>query len=508
MKIFKFIPFLIIAQFTACAHDTKKTTVNTLTVNKESPQWWYQQGEAKVKELAQQNSYPKKAKNVILFIGDGMNISTITAARILQGQQQGGTGEENQLSFEKFPHTALSKTYNTNLQTSDSAGTMSAMMTGVKTKGGVISVDSGINVADCESGKGHERMTLLELAEKKGMSTGVVSTAKITHATPAATYAHAVSRDWETDSDIPKKQRNKGCKDIAQQLIEFPYGDGIEVALGGGRKNFLPKSSNDPEYPLVTGSRKDKRDLTQEWINKYSNAQVIWNKEQFDKIDSQKIKHLLGLFEPSHMQYEHDRPKDIAGEPSLTDMTKTSLQILKNSEKPFFLMVEAGRIDHGHHAGNAFRALTDTIELSNAVKIAVDKVDLNETLIIVTADHSHTFNIGGYPERGNPILGIVKTPDEAGNLIGHIAKDAQDKPYTTLSYANGPGYIDGDNRPDLTHVDTANPDYRQAAAIPKHSETHSGEDVIIYAIGAGSQTVHGTIEQNVIYHIMRFALGL
>lgn len=170
-------------------------------------------------------------------------------------------------------------------------------------------------------------------------------------------------------------------------------------------------------------------------------------------------------------------------------------------------MVEAGRIDHSHHAGNAFRALTDTIELSNAVKVALENVNLEETLIIVTSDHSHTFNMAGYPERGNPILGIVKTPDEAGKLIGHLAKDTQDKPYTTLSYANGPGYVNGDKRPNLTHVDTTAPDYKQAAAIPMYSETHSGEDVAIYATGAGSQTVHGTIEQNVIYHIMKYALN-
>ncbi len=169
-------------------------------------------------------------------------------------------------------------------------------------------------------------------------------------------------------------------------------------------------------------------------------------------------------------------------------------------------MVEAGRIDHGHHAGNAYRALTDTIELSKAVRTALKNVDLEETLIIVTADHSHTFNMAGYPQRGNPILGVVKVPDSAGNFVGHISKDAQGKSYTTLSYANGPGYVNGDLRPDLTHVDTINPDYRQAAIVPLKSETHSGEDVAIYAIGAGSQTVHGTLEQNVIYHIMKYAL--
>ncbi len=491
----------------------KPKTVQTQTQKKpapikESPNWWYQQGEGKVYQLAKENPFPKKAKNVILFIGDGMNISTITAARILEGQIKGETGEENQLSFEKFPQTALSKTYNTNLQTPDSAGTMSAMMTGVKTKAGVISVDGEVNNGDCDSGKKHSRMTLLELAEINGMSTGVVSTAKITHATPAATYAHSVSRGWEADSDIPKAEREKGCKDIATQLIEFSYGDGLEVALGGGRRNFLPKDAVDPEYPIWYGARQDKRNLMDEWVNKYPSAKSIWNKTQFDAIDTKITKHLLGVFEPSHMQYEQDRKNDPAGEPSLSEMTSKSLEILKNSNKPFFLMVEAGRIDHGHHAGNAYRALTDTIELSNAVKVALEQIDLSETLIIVTADHSHTFNISGYPQRGNPILGLVKQPNDSGEMVGELAKDAQGKPYTTLSYANGPGYVNGDERPDLTHVDTQSPDYKQAATIPHMSETHSGEDVAIYATGAGSYTVHGTLEQNVIFHIMKHALQI
>ena len=507
MNLTKTLPILFIINFTTYAYNPVATSkIDEHETVKESPQWWYEQGQDKVMQLAKNNHFPKHAKNVILFIGDGMNISTITAARIFEGQARGEYGEDNQLSFEKFPQTALAKTYNTNLQTPDSAGTMSAMMTGVKTKGGVISVDGDVDLGDCASGIGHERMTLLEWAENNSMVTGVVSTARLTHATPAATYAHAVSRGWEADSDIPKVERDKGCKDIAVQLIEFPYGDGLEVAMGGGRRNFLPSNESDPEYSTKKGSRIDNRNLMNEWKAKYKDAEVVWNKKQFKQVKANKTKHLLALFEPSHMQYEHDRKNDKAGEPSLHAMTKKALKVLKNSDKPFFLMVESGRIDHAHHAGNAYRALKDTVELSNAVRTALKNVNLDETLVIVTADHSHTFNMAGYPQRGNPILGIVKVPDDAGNLIGHIAKDAQDKPYTTLSYANGPGYVNGDKRPDLTHVDTTNPDYRQAATIPKISETHSGEDVVVYATGAGSQTVHGTIEQNVIYHIMKYAL--
>jgi alkaline phosphatase len=507
IRFVHYIPFVFFISFQGCAHETKQVS-DALAYQKESPKWWYQQGEEKVKQLLKESPYPQKAKNVILFLGDGMNISTITAARILQGQQRGESGEENQLSFEKFPQTALAKTYNTNQQTADSAGTMSAIMTGVKTKSGVISVDGMVDNGDCHSGKGHHVMTLLEMAEKSGMATGVVTTARLTHATPAATYAHSVSRHWEADSDIPRKERNKACKDIARQLIEFPYGDGLEVAMGGGRINYLPRELADPEYSSINGKRLDKRNLMDEWNSKYKNAITVWNKKQFDAINVNTTQHLLGLFEPGHMQYEHDKPHDKAGEPTLSEMTATSLAILKNSKKPFFLMIEAGRIDHGHHAGNAYRALTETVELSDTVEQVLQNIDLNETLVIVTADHSHTFNIAGYPQRGNPILGLVKTVNSAGNPSAIIAKDAQNKPYTTLSYANGPGYVNGDKRPDLTHVDVESPDYKQAAIIPRESETHSGEDVVIYATGAGSQSVHGTLEQNVIFHIMKYVLEL
>ena len=115
-------------------------------------------------------------------------------------------------------------------------------------------------------------------------------------------------------------------------------------------------------------------------------------------------------------------------------MTVKALEILQKNKKGFFLMVEGGRIDHGHHAGNAFRALTDAIEFAKAVQVARDKTKRAETLIIVTADHSHTFTIVGYPKRGNPILGKVVWP-------GHTEpeRDMLGRPYTTLSYANGPG---------------------------------------------------------------------
>ena len=497
----------------------------------ESPDFWFRQVADAVEDAKNLQRLIRNAKNVILFVGDGMGVSTVTAARILEGQQHGQSGEENNLSFELFPHVALSKVYNTNQQTPDSAGTMTAMITGVKTKAGVISVNQNTVRGDCDSADGNELKTLLEMAEERGKSTGVVTTARLTHATPAATYAHVPERNWENDSHIPlgADDSKLTCHDIARQLVEFPLGDGIEVAMGGGRREFLPNTFNDPEDAGQTGSRTDGRNLADEWQASYPASSFIWNQTQFDAVNPATTDHLLGLFERSHMEYEFDRSGDAGGEPSLSQMTGKALQILQKNRRGFFLHVESGRIDHGHHAGNAYRALTDAIEFSNAVQTAVENTDPKTTLILVTADHSHVFAIAGYPTRGNSILGKVVTNDSTGVPEGDFSRDSLGLPYTTLGYTNGPGYTGASveqpeghkvyphfgtgytgitaGRPDLETVDTADSSFMQEATVPLGSETHAAEDVAIYAKGPKAYLLRGVQEQNVIYHIMRQAFG-
>tara|TARA_R110001632_G_scaffold189881_2_gene310429 strand:- start:8013 stop:9896 length:1884 start_codon:yes stop_codon:yes gene_type:complete len=472
-----------------------------------------------------------KAKNVILFVGDGMGISTVTAARILDGQLKGNPGEENQLSFDKFAFSGLAKTYNVDAQTPDSAGTMTAMMSGVKTDVGVIGVDEDIERGDCATTSGNELITVLELAEIAGKSTGIISTARITHATPAATYAKSADRNWEDISDMPETAVTAGCLDIADQLVNFESMlearidgidvDGIEVAFGGGRRHFLPKDAafnSTDAASAIEGDRTDGRDLTAEWQAKYTNGVYVTDETGFDGINTETTERIFGLFNESHMQYEADRENDVAGEPSVSQMTEKAIQILDNNDDGFFLMVESGRIDHGHHAGSAYNALTDTIELANAVQRAIDMTDPEETLIIVTADHGHVFTIAGYPKRGNPILGkVVNVGAEEPALA------ADDMPYTTLGYTNGGGFrnlgaeTDADEgynvdiaagRQNLTDIDTTTPGYHQEALVPLSSETHSGEDVGIFASGPGALLVNGTNEQSMLYHIMDFAADL
>jgi len=494
-----------------------------------SPDSWFVEGRKAVEAAERLPLREGRARNVILFVGDGMGVSTVTAARILEGQMRGEPGEEILLSFERLPFVALAKTYETNTQTPDSAGTMTAMVTGSKTREGLLALSQVAVRGDHATVPGHRLATILEIAEMKGLSTGVVTTTRLTHATPAACYAHSPERHWESDAALPPGAREAGFPDIARQLIEFPVGDGLEVAMGGGRRHFLPVETADPEDPGATGSRTDGRDLTREWLERFPNAAYVWNQGAFDNVDPAEVDHLLGLFEPSHMEFEHDRPGDASGEPSLTEMTAKAIQILSRNEKGYFLAVEGGRIDHAHHACNAYRALTDTIEMARAVQTALDRVDLERTLVIVTADHSHVLTMGARSARGNDILGLVRLNDPRGKPMEGHALDATGRPYTTLLYANGPGYTGASalqaegpktfphwgsgfkgitrGRPDLAGVETAGPGYLQETAVPLGSETHAGEDVAVYADGPQAHLVRGVIEQNVIYHVMAKALG-
>jgi len=485
----------------------------------ETPQWWYRSGAARA---AGNGAMQGKAKNVILFLGDGMSLTTVAAARIFEGQRNGSPGEENLLSWERFPATAFSKTYNVDSQTPDSAGTMTAITTGVKTHMGAIGVSAGTR-NDCADSLDKGLLTWLQLADSAGMATGMVSTARLTHATPAATYAHSPERNWENDTDLPPDAVAAGCKDIAQQLLSTArYGRGPLVVLGGGRGEFTTVEERDPEYDDKVGQRLDGRSLVTEWQQAHPQGAYVWNAQQLQAAANAPA--ILGLFEPDHMRYEIERKDDPAGEPSLAELTRAAIATLSRHQEGFVLMVEGARIDHANHSGNAYRALSDTVAMSDAVRAAVEATSSDDTLIIVTADHSHTLNFVGYPARGNPILGKVKDKggeDGAGTL--DVARDGLGLPYTTLSYANGPGYTGTSNqqpagpktyphnpssfdpaagRPDLSHVDTEHPDYMQEALVPTKSETHGGEDVGIWASGPGSKAIRGTMEQNAIYHMI------
>jgi alkaline phosphatase len=507
----------------------------------ESVQDWWHAGQQYIHQAKRQLPIRRHAKNVILFVGDGLGVSTVTAARILEGQMQGKPGEENTLFFETLPYVALSKTYSWDQQTSDSAPTMTAMVTGYKARESMLSVNHTTQRYECDANviAANALETILEQAARHGKSTGVVTTARLTHATPAANYAHTAVRDWESDSEIRSFENANNLapnsctvKDIARQLIELPAAvrDNLKVTLGGGRSYFMRNDQVDPEDGGNNlGRRHDGRDLTAEWVSSRGpQAAFVYDLAGFNAVDPHSTHYLLGLFERSHMEYEYDRPADTSQEPSLTAMTAKAITMLEKNPQGFYLHVESGRIDHAHHAGNPYRALTETIEFAKAIKQAYEMTDPYDTLIIVTADHSHVFTIAGYPHRGNPILGkVAEVPDRDGQAT-ELAEDALGLPYTTLGYTNGPGYTGASNtqpaglkvyphtptsftngalRPDLTQVDTTAPTFMPETTVPLGSETHAGEDVAIYASGPRAFLIRGVMEQNWIYHVMKDAFG-
>ena len=443
------------------------------------------------------------AKNVILFVGDGMGVSTVTATRIFDGQMNGLSGEGNVLSFEMFPNLALVKTYNTNQQVPDSAGTATALVTGVKTRAGVIGVGPEAQRRNCRESLQHQLISIVDIAEERGKATGIVTTAKVTHATPAASYAKSPERDWESDSDLDASSWQEGCRDIAYQLSNFEIGNGIDVVFGGGRSKFFGSDNNGVR-------RRPSDDLVRVWQEGGANRVFVDSRKSLSAVDEDQ--QLLGLFAQDHMTYVAERPVD-TDEPTLSEMVDKALDVLERNDDGYFLFVEGGRIDHGHHDGKAGFALAEGREFAHTVSQVLDRIDPQETLVMVTADHSHVFGIGGGPTIGNPILGLVFSNDAQGEPKSTPELAADGKPYTTLGYVNGPGAPVIDDRP----TPRGGMNEIKQAGIPTVSnnidgtttlqETHGGEDVALYAVGPWSHLVRGVLEQEFVFHLMTFAFG-
>ena len=426
---------------------------------------------------------PGRAKNVILFIGDGMGVSTLTAARIFQGQRQGIDGASNRLTFERFPDLALVATYSADSLVTDSANGASAMLTGVKTINGALGVDAQVRRDDCASAQTSRVDTLAELAKARGLSTGAVSTAAITDATPASLYAHTGARSFQGDFAIPPDA--VGCVDIARQLVDAPEAVRLDLALGGGQVFF------------TDFERRDGRDLTREWAKRPYSA-FVETAEGLANLPK-GTRRVLGLFASNSMARETLRPGDA---PRLVDMTKAAISLLGQNPKGYFLMVEGGLIDKAHHVGLVSEALNETLEFDAAIAQAVAMTDPRDTLIIVTADHSHGLTLNG-GARTSQLLGLVPGAD------GKPRMAADGKPYGILSYATGPGGPEnGEARLDPSQADVFDPGYRAQAAIPLGSAAHTGEDVAAYAQGPGAERVRGLMDQTDIFQVMATALGI
>lgn len=443
-----------------------------------------------------------EAKNIIFFLGDGMGPTTITAARIFK------YAEEGLLNFEQFERTARIKTYSNDAQTTDSAPSMSAYMTGVKMNNDVLSMSAdtkpvapgkdangNLGVNNCAPSNGGAVATILELAKAKGKAVGAITTTELTHATPAATYSHSCHRDAQYH--------------IATQLVPGgagfnpALGDGVDVLMGGGRNHFTPFNAASNSKGRIDG-----RNLLSELSAK--GYAVAATRAEMLAAPSTGGK-FIGLFSSkSHLEYELDRSAtpplgEGASQPSLSEMTAKAIDILSKNPNGFFLMVEGGRIDHALHGTNAKRALVDTIAFDDAVKTALDKLklidpNLRNTLIVVTADHDHTLAFNGYGKRGNPILDINR-----GYRDGQAARDANGNTYTTLVFGNGP------NRPNQrTSLDSAAvlaDNYQQETGVRLASETHGGGDVKLLATGAGAKPFKGTLDNTSVFGLLKTAFG-
>ncbi|XP_011254837.1 alkaline phosphatase 4 isoform X1 [Camponotus floridanus] len=486
--------YILLLCIIAVFRDSK--TLRKGSTDYEDMSFWLKSGQDTLHKILAHRNNENRAKNVIIFIGDGMGLSTITSGRIYVGQLKGQSGEEYQLEFEKFPNTGLVKTYNVDKQVPDSAGTATAIFSGVKTRYHIIGLDGRAEDEKCDKKivEISKLSTIANWAQESGMDTGFVTTTRITHATPAGLYAHTNSRDWECDSSIPMNQRNC-AKDIARQLIEDEPGNQFKVIMGGGAQylgmNMEPIDSD-------ACFRSDGRNLVKEWQANHTKGRVVNNTQDLMSIDINNTSHILGIFSPDHMPYHAVKSAET---PSLVNMTTQAIRLLKKNKNGFLLMVESGKIDLAHHSNWAKLALRELYELEEAVKVALRLVNLEETLIIVTADHSHSFTLNGYPNRGNDILGF--------------ANKSKEKPYETLSYANGPGFF-YHRRNDSKNV---NETWRDVAKDPTHNdpfymhfagkylkdESHGGEDVGIYAIGPYAHLFRGTFEQNYIAHAVAYA---
>ncbi|BFZ23898.1 hypothetical protein BsWGS_26937 [Bradybaena similaris] len=466
--------------------------VTLATAAFEAQQHWQDNGRGDIQRAWKVVPIYGVAKNLILMVGDGMGISTVTAGRIYKGQKLGYYGEEFKLVFEDFPNVALSKTYNLDRQVSDSAGTAAAMVTGVKVNMGTLGVTGDVPFEqNCSHVRDDRKLkSVLDYALEEGKSVGIVTTTRVTHATPAAAYAHIPFRDWENDANMEGIPGCDHVKDIAYQLIvENPN---INVILGGGRRAFMNTSS-------PGGKRNDGLDLRLIWKQGKASKGVryayVENKADFDQINPDTTDYLLGLLAVSHLSYELERNASL--EPSLTEMVDKAIRILKKNPKGYFLLIEGGRIDHAHHDNFGKKALEETAEFDNAVKTVTEMTSSDDTLTVVTADHSHVFSIAGYPSRGHDILGVV-------NDVPEDDKPYDKMPFLTLGYTNGPA---GD-RINYTGVNTTGNDFQQPGCIKMPYETHGGEDVAIYAQGPMAHLFHTTHEQSYIAHVLMYSACL
>lgn len=449
-----------------------------------------------------------KAKNVILFIGDGMSMAHRTAARILsKGLKQGRYGGE--LAIDDMDHMALVSTAGMDSVITDSANSMSAYTTGHKSCVGALGVYCAANDHNLRHPKVETITEILKRKTKKAV--GVVTNTEIEDATPAAMVAHTRSRRDYDD------------------IVSMFYAAKPEVILGGGSGNFMPRPATSATAPT--------RHDNQDYLEKFKAggyAYATTNTELAAATAKPETKRLLGLFNTSNIDGVLDRkllhPHSVIAnpdQPDLTDELRAALDVLNRNDDGFLLMVESGRIDKYSHSLDWERAVYDTIMLDNAVKIAKDfAADRNDTLIIVVADHGHPVSlVGTYDDGSNQplIRDRTKTYGDAGfptyppagpegypatvDVSRRLALMFAAYPDTCIT---GKPHLKGENVA-LSKAEACDPpDAYHAGNLPQGVDqgVHAGDDVVLTASGPGAEMFHGHIDNTYVFRVMATALGL
>lgn len=456
-----------------------------------------------------------KAKNVIFLIADGLSVAHRTAARIMsKGMTEGKAN--GRLNMDEVPPAAFIGTSATDAVATDSANTMSAYMTGHKTAVNAIGVYADRTPASMDDPKVENIAEALRRQTKK--SIGIISTAELQDATPAAVVAHT---------------RKRGDKaEINGMLFDVKP----EVVLGGGSAYFLPQAT-------AGSKRKDDKDYIA--LFKEAGYTLATSKGELATAAGSNTGKILGLFHTGNMDTTLDREflkKGTVGkfpeQPGLVEMTKVALDNLSKNPDGFFLMVEAANVDKMSHPLDWDRAVVDTIEFDKAIGVAREFAAKNpDTLIVVTGDHTHGVSIIGTVDDEKPGTEMrekVGTYAEAG-FPNYEDKDGDGYPDKVdvsrrlfLNANNGPDHyetfrpkLDAPFVPAIQNEKkeyVANEAYKDVPGavlvtgiIPKSADSgvHAVDDIVLQAEGPGAEGFRGYMEQSDVYKALAeaFALG-
>ena len=390
---------------------------------------------------------PQAPKNVIMFIGDGMGLASITSARVWS---KGSTGR---LAMETFPITGVAKTHSSSNFVTDSAASATALASGIKTYNGAIGMTDP-KLDPKRSSRPVE--TIFDIVGSMGKVTGVVTTTRITHATPASYYAHVEARSME--------------EEIASWLAK----SSLTLALGGGRQFFYPASWHDVGGSKQKGLRRDNVNLIQKM--KQSGWEYASSPQELNRKDFGLKKKVLGLFNYDHLSYERSRSRSQKVEPSLAEMVRFSINRLSSHDEGYMLLVEGGRIDHAAHANNVPDALGEVVAFDNAIAVALKETSADDTLIVVTADHE---------TGGMALSGYLPLSQAKGDKIFRVQRNFLEEPTedkrSLFTWATGPG----PNRSNFKDEHTS------GTAFYSEMAAHTAVDVLVLARGPGAHKFSG-----------------